>query len=323
MVGTFLDLETHGEVAPELTELASSSEPILNKNHPEITQPSDPTARQPVEAALEDPKEVPNEEQAFLAKLREERLKEQQAMGPLGVSSQERSTEAMRFDIIPRWLRRSLRNALGADWDLFSTLVEFGMRYQYGKKSASSQEYFFIEGSENTPEGSYRHLAGLCNVTLVTLKKKLRRLVQTGYIQMTLADLPQYPHFQICWEKLKEKYDSSAWFIRFDEGGLQNIPATFSGTIKPTPIHTIWVRDGIACKGIDHAVSETMEDLKKLGARTNLVRKLLRETELGTLRHLLARLPHLMESHQQKTGEKIDNSLSFFLGCLKKVLKDD
>ena len=323
-VDELLELESRGGLAPDLAELASSSEPPLNEKHPEITQTSETTASLPVEASLEEPEEVPNEEQATLAKLRGERLKEQQTMGPLGVSSEERSTEAMKFDITPRWLRRSkLRKDLGADWDLFDVLVEFGMRYQYGKKTASSQEYFFIEGRENTPEGSYSYLAELCNVTLVTLKKKLRRLIQKGYIQMILASLPQYPRFQICWEKLKEEYDSSAWFIRFDEGGLEDIPATFSGTIEPTPVHTIWVRDGVVCKDIDHAVSETMEELKKLGARTNFVRKLLRETDLGTLRRVLALLPHFMESHQQKTGEKIDKPLSFFLGCLKEVVKDD
>jgi len=322
-VAEFLELESREGVSPQVAAMMPEIEPEQVKGSVKNPHSSIPSVSSSVGPPPEEPSKVPNEEEAELARMREERLAEQQAMGPLGVPSQKRTTEGMKFDLMPRWLRRSpLRKRLGADWDLFDVLVEFSMRYQYGQKSAKASEYFFVEGRGSTPEGSYQYLAELCNVTVVTVKKKLRRLIQKKYLRMMQANLPQYPRFQICWEKLKEEYDASAWFIDYEDGGLCNIPVNVSGKIEPTPFHTIWVRDGVVCQGVDGAVSDVMKELKQLGAKPSFVKKLLRENYLGTLRDLLTRLPSLIESHEQKRGEKVDKPLSFFLEHLKEAPKE-
>lgn len=335
-VAELLERESRGEVAPEVAEMAANSLPQTGEEdetaEQDLPSPSPLTAggapgqkfskvSTKVSPMLDAP--APNEEEAALAQMRQQRIEEMKAQGPLGVVSDKRSTAAMKFDVIPRWIKcSSLPSLLKGDWLLFETLLKYEMRYKHGLESTQAEDgYFFIGGRESTPGWAYQFLANMLQQKVATIQKKLRYLEKIELIKIKKVPLPRYPQFQICWESLKKLYDQKAWWIPFEEGGVDQMPPNYSGIIEPTPVHTIWVREGMVIKGIDYCMKETLEALEQLGASGKFARKLVQEYHLGTLRHLLVLLPTQIETYEQTQGEAVREPLNFFLSRLKAIPK--
>lgn len=319
-VAEILAMESRGEVAPEVVtiavEIASAKEEASPESCPSSSAES--IARKRDSSGDEVP-QVANEEEAWQ---KEEQTAHniQAAKGSLGVESEQRSTEAMKFDVVPRWLKwSSFPVRLGNLWDLFETLLKYEMRYKYShSQNGKDDGFFYLETEENTPEGTFKHLGRLLRQQPKTVEKKLRILEKLGLVAIQKSALPKYPRFRICWEHLKMVYDLEAWEIPFDEGGLKHLPAAFSGPLEPTPMHTIWVRDGEVKEGLDPLGEKVRKGLKTLGASTRLLAKLHKEYPLGLLWRLLEELPSRTASYEQEHSQQVSKPLDFFLGCLRK-----
>ncbi len=331
-VSELLELESREEKSPEVYDnsdnMVKSTPASLpgghHGDHPEEGESTEnrfqPTSSVAMKTAPSSrPSSRGSDDDEFLAELREQRIAEQMSNGPLGVDSEKRSTAAMKFDIEPRWLKHSSLSKTNKPlWLLFVHLIQLEMRYKYGEESTNEEDgYFFIGGSESTPEWTYQYLGEILDLKPAIIQKKLRTLEKHELIRVERAELPRYPRFQIRWDHLKNLYDEEGWSISFEEGGLAKLPPDFSGQVGPTPLHTIWVRDGIVQDGIDRGVKETIEDLEKLGASSKFAHRILKENYFGTLRQVLAQLPSRMDDYQQKNGEEIRKPLDFFLGCLE------
>ena len=314
------DTQQGGQHVAHPTESPSEK----SKSAENRTQPTPLVAMQANRPSLPSAVGGLKDEEAALAEIHQQRIAKQMSNGSLGVDSEKRSTAAMKFDVVPRWLKcSSFPHKMKALWPLFEFLVRFEMRYLHGVTSTNKEDgYFFIGGSESSPEWTCQFLGRMLGLEPATVQKKLRALESYELIKVERANLPRYPRFQIRWDHIKKLYDEESWSISFEEGGLAQLPLEFSGQVEPTPLHTIWVRDGIVSQGVDHGVKETMEELKGLGASNKFARRILNENYLGTLRQVLVQLPSAMESYQERSGETIRKPLDFFLGCLKAAKKN-
>jgi ParB/RepB/Spo0J family partition protein len=321
-VGELLEMESRGEVAPEVAEMVAMCPP----DPPE--SPSEASADCPLpavtmrkESCAAEVARVPDEEEAFREELRQERIEEQKSKGPLGVASEERSTGAMKFDVVPRWLKWSrlpvaLKN--GRLWELYEELIKYELRYKYNpQRQKTDNGYFYIETRENTAEGVYKHLGRPLNLKAGTVQKKLRKLEKDGLLEMPTSPLQPIPRFRIHWEHLKELYDRDAWHIPFEEGGLEDAPFSFTGPIEPTPHHTIWLRGGLVKEGVDQMGERAKQGLKALGAAPRLQAKLFKEYLPELLVRSLEELPQAIERYEEQNKKKVKNKLEFLLGILK------
>lgn len=321
-VGELLEWESRGEISPQVAEMVAMCPP----DPPE--SPSEPNADCPrpavtmrKESCGAEVARVPDEEEAFREQLRQERIEEQKSKGPLGVASEERSTGAMKFDVVPRWLKWSrLPAALkkGRLWELYEEMIKYELRYKYANQPKKADNgYFYIETRENTPEGAYRHLGRPLNLKAATVQKKLRKLEQDGLLEMQTSPLQSLPRFRIHWEHLKELYDRDAWHIPFEEGGLEDAPFSFTGPIEPTPHHTIWLRGGLVKEGVDQMGERAKQGLKALGASPRLQAKLFKEYLPELLVRSLEELPQAIERYEEQNQKKVKNKLEFLFGILK------
>jgi len=321
-VAELLELESRGEVAPEVAEMVANSpqEPqeLASETGTDLPTPSVTMSKESSGAIMA---RVPDEEEAALAQMRQERIEEQKARGPLGVASEERSTGAMKFDVMPRWLKwSSLPAALknGRLWELYEELIKYEMRYKYANQPKKADNgYFYIENRENTAEGAYKHLGRPLNLKAETVQKKLRKLEKYGLLEMQTSPLQPIPRFRIHWEHLKELYDRDAWQIPFEEGGLEDAPFSFTGPIEPTPHHTIWLRGGLVKEGVDQMGERAKKGLKALGASPRLQAKLFKEYLPELLVRSLEEMPRAIEQYEEQNKKQVKNKLEFLLGILK------
>lgn len=143
-----------------------------------------------------------------------------------------------RFSVLPMWIRHTdlIKNLSCSAYHLLLELISYDFRYKPDK-----DKFFFIKYGKNY-ENCMDFLAHLAGVTQVTLEKKvLPALVEFVYYKKNGGDM----RFQLRWNNLFEVYKERAPLIPFDDGGLQDIPIDYTGWIRPTPYHSIYIERGI------------------------------------------------------------------------------
>lgn len=239
-----------------------------------------------------------------------------------GIRTEKWSTDNMKFDIILRWMKYSPLSNLGfALWGTLRTLIEFCLRYHSMSSDNSQDQFFFIADAfgNNNPRSAYAILAAAIGLKSVEKmeKKHLKELENRGFITILKATAPGYPKFRINWDKLKEFYDRYAWDIHFNNGGLADIPETFTGVISPTPCHDIYIQNGRINKGIDYGMRDTYLQLtKEIGFPQKMAWKIINTNSLMTIRKTLKDLPYHEQRYKDK-GKEIKNRKGFFLAALK------
>jgi len=159
---------------------------------------------------------------------------------PLQITEQHytaRENKGLRFSTTPMWLRHSgiNRELCTSAYILLIELISYDLRYQPDKDA-----FFFIKHSsryQNTTD----FLADIIGIKSRTLEKKVLPSLKDFVYYRSSDDKLK---FQIKWDKLYEVYKTNAHIIPYDDGGLEDIPATYTGWIKPTPYHGIYIEKG-------------------------------------------------------------------------------
>lgn len=154
---------------------------------------------------------------------------------------EKRDNKGLRFTTSPMWLRHcGLQEEISmSSYCLLQELISYDLRYQPDRDN-----FFFIAPGDiynNTEE----LLARVTGVKVNTLEKKLFPLLKE-YINIKKTG--EVLKFQIKWDKLYDLYKKNAHKISYEDGGLKNIPNDFTGWIRPTPYHGIFIENGLIKK---------------------------------------------------------------------------
>ena len=141
-----------------------------------------------------------------------------------------------RFSILPMWVKHTdlVINMCSSGYMLLQELIGYDFRYKPEK-----DRFFFIKHSSKYNECS-DFLAHIAGVKTKTLYKKILPGLK-DYVSYRKTD--ETMKFQINWDGLFEVYKREAREIPFDDGGLMDIPANFSGCLRPTPYHSINIKN--------------------------------------------------------------------------------
>lgn len=159
--------------------------------------------------------------------------------------SDERFTQAkpreFRFSILPLWIRHTdlINNMSPSSYLLLNELITYDFRYKPDK-----DKFFFISHYQKYDKCT-DFLAHMAGVKENTLNKKILPEIKE-YINY--RKVGEKIDFQIKWNKLYEIYKEHAKEIPFDDGGLFGIPEDFSGWLRPTPYHSIYIENGKVMK---------------------------------------------------------------------------
>jgi len=152
--------------------------------------------------------------------------------------SDERETKGVRFSVNPLWIKHTglIQEFSSGAYMLLLELIGNDFRYNNKGKRDS---FFFIKNDDRYANciDFLSYVAGVKPVTLV--KKILPELER--FINYRKNENMK---FRIKWDKLYEVYQNNSHLIPFDDGGLRNIPSDYSGWIKPTPYHAIYIENG-------------------------------------------------------------------------------
>jgi len=153
------------------------------------------------------------------------------------VISEERDTKGVRFGVTPLWIKHTglIQEFSSGAYMLLLELIINDFRYNKGKKDS----FFFIKHDDRY-ENCIDNLSYFAGVKPVTLVKKVLPELER-FINYRKNEIMK---FRIKWDKLYEVYKNNAHRIPFDDGGLRNIPQDYSGLVRPTPYHTIYIENG-------------------------------------------------------------------------------
>lgn len=151
--------------------------------------------------------------------------------------SEYREYEGLKFSILPLWIRHTdlIKNMCNSSYLLLNELITYDFRYKPEK-----DKYFFIKHGikYDKCDDFLSHMAGVKPKTLY--KKILPGL--KDYVNYRKTDTTI--KFQLQWNRLYEVYEKYAKEIPFDDGGLHGIPPNFTGWLRPTPYHGIYIEKG-------------------------------------------------------------------------------
>jgi hypothetical protein len=117
-------------------------------------------------------------------------------------------------------------------------LLEKIVRYDFYYRSGKDEPFFLGEGVD-----PFERLALQTGVEKEYVQKRcLPFLKREGFIDYWTENGTWW--FKLNWNRLYEVYTKKAYAIPFKDGGLQNIPADFSGVIRPTPFHYLKIEQG-------------------------------------------------------------------------------
>jgi len=247
-VAELLTLEATGEIAPEALQL--QSEPQVSSEIIEDTAVTSLTAS-PDEAAGIITEEVAEEKETKVEQLQFDIFSEISDTRVTGAKPKE-----FRFSIIPMWVKHTdlIDNMCGSAYHLLQELISYDFRYKPEKDSL-----FFVKYDDRY-QNCVEFLSRIIGVKPNTFEKKaLPGLKEYVFYKKSDSNLK----FQIKWEKLYKVYRKNAHLIPFDDGGLKDIPPGYTGWIRPTPFHSIYIENGMV-KDSPHDTNEiTATEMKK------------------------------------------------------------
>ena len=135
------------------------------------------------------------------------------------------------------WLRHTdlINNMCSSVYQLLQELITYDFRYKPAKDN-----FFFIKHSSKYDKCT-DFLAHIAGVKSATLHKKILPGLK-DYVNYRKTDTTM--KFQMKWNKLYEIYKKHAKEIPFDDGGLLDIPSDYTGWLRPTPFHSIYIENG-------------------------------------------------------------------------------
>jgi ParB-like chromosome segregation protein Spo0J len=117
-------------------------------------------------------------------------------------------------------------------------LLERMVHYDFYYRAGKDEPFFLGEGVD-----PFERLALQTGVEKEHIQKRcLPFLKREGFIDYWAENGTWW--FKLNWNRLYEVYTKKAYAIPFKNGGLQNIPADFSGVIRPTPFHYLKIEQG-------------------------------------------------------------------------------
>jgi len=143
-----------------------------------------------------------------------------------------------RFSIIPMWVKHTdlIDNMCASAYHLLQELISYDFRYK-----PERDNLFFIKYDDRY-QNCIEFLSRIIGVKPKTFEKKaLPGLKEYVFYKKSDSNLK----FQIKWEKLYKVYRKNAHLIPFDDGGLKDIPSGYTGWIRPTPFHSIYIENGV------------------------------------------------------------------------------
>lgn len=157
-----------------------------------------------------------------------------------------------RFSVLPMWVKHT--NLVNDMWSsaylLLQELISYDFRYRPEKDS-----FFFIKHGKSY-ENCLEFLAHIAGVTVKTLEKKILPALQKYVVYKKNGGSIR---FQLRWDNLFEAYKEKALNIPFDDGGLQDIPEDYTGWIRPTPYHSLYIENGLL-KPLKEVLPETIKE---------------------------------------------------------------
>jgi len=136
------------------------------------------------------------------------------------------------------WVKHTdlIDNMCKSAYHLLQELISYDFRYKPEKDNL-----FFIK-YDNRYQNCIEFLSRIIGVKPNTFEKKaLPGLKEYVFYKKSDSNLK----FQIKWEKLYKVYRKNAHLIPFDDGGLKDIPSGYTGCIRPTPFHSIYIEKGV------------------------------------------------------------------------------
>jgi len=238
-VEELLILEEKGEIAPEALQL--QSEPQVSLSLIENTVPASLTSSQDkasgITTEVTEEKETKGEQLQFdiFSEISDTRFEKA------------RSGE-FRFSVLPMWLKHTdlIKNMCSSGYMLLQELIAYDLRYKPEK-----DKFFFIKHSPKYDKCT-DFLAHIAGVKSQTLHKKILPGLKK-YVNYRKTD--ENIKFQMKWNRLYDIYIKYANEIPFDDGGLMDIPSGYTGWVRPTPFHYIYIENGV----IKHSSNDTKE----------------------------------------------------------------
>jgi hypothetical protein len=201
------------------------------------------------------------------------------------------------------------------------TLIGYALRFRSGDQPPGTGA-FFLGDLDATPQELEQFLAEATGVGSRTVRRKLRQLEQAGFLRIRPQKRGRAPHFQVKWDRLKRVYEKEAGRIPYREGGLKDLPESFTGSIHPTPLHESWFRQGRRFRGVDHVQIDLRAQLAQppLQFTAAKIQQLLQTYEVE---HLVLRLQELTLHRERyaRQNREIKNLQGFFLQSLSTSFK--
>jgi hypothetical protein len=193
----------------------------------------------------ENPKQSQSKKTATSNKPAEEKKDKQKAEQLIfeifAMISEKREDNGLRFGVKPLWIKHVglVKELSCGAYLVLLELIENDFRYKPKKKDS----FFFLTIDDNYADcvDYLSHVGGVKPVTLV--KKVFPELERFVFYKKN-----DRLYFQLKWDKLYEIYKNNANRIPFNDGGLKNIPSDYSGWIRPTPYHAIYIENGVIKK---------------------------------------------------------------------------
>jgi hypothetical protein len=152
--------------------------------------------------------------------------------------SPQKNSQKMNFDRCVRWFKflRLLREKGTAFHIVLKKLIEYDIWY----RANEDEPFYFSEKEYEDPLALFAEEAGVERDHI--LKRTLPALKSEGLIDYWIED-GRY-RFKPNWDSLFEQYCRKAYGIPFREDGLKDVPANFTGVIRPTPFHYVRIVNG-------------------------------------------------------------------------------
>jgi hypothetical protein len=235
----------------------------------------------------------------------EEPKAEQLIFDIFATMSDEREEKGVRFGVKPLWIKHSglVRGLSSGAYLLLMELIENDFRYKPKK-----DKFFFIKIDEQY-ENCIDFLSYITGVKPVTLVKKILPELE----KFVFCRKNDRLKFQIKWDRLYEVYKNNAHRIPFDDGGLKNIPLNYSGWIRPTPYHAIYIENG-AVKKIEEDGQDIFGNKEVKNSSANVSQEMKKDKIESKSNEPVKQFSEIKVKQFSKAGKEKSNSpLAVFL----------
>jgi len=150
----------------------------------------------------------------------------------------EKSSRKLNMDRSVRWIKFAwlIEDMGNTNYILLRDIIEFDLWY----RANEDLPFYLGKGAGDDPFALLARLAGVEKEHIQ--KRSLPYLKREGFLDYWAENGVYW--FKLNWNKFAEIYQKKAYGIPCKNDGLEDLPADFSGFIRPTPFHYVRIENG-------------------------------------------------------------------------------